>query len=53
VWLNFIGDEGQDRVRAAFGAENYARLARVKRDFDPENTFRGNQNILPAQQPPA
>jgi FAD/FMN-containing dehydrogenase len=48
VWLNFIGDEGQERVRAAFGDENYNRLARVKREFDPENTFRGNQNILPA-----
>lgn len=48
VWLNFVGDEGQDRVRAAFGEDNYNRLARVKRDFDPENTFRGNQNIQPA-----
>lgn len=48
VYLNFIGDEGQDRVRAAFGAENYARLARVKKEFDPENVFRGNQNIIPA-----
>ncbi|MDN4645324.1 FAD-binding oxidoreductase [Arthrobacter sp. PsM3] len=48
VWLNFIGDEGQERVRSAFGEENYNRLARVKREFDPENIFRGNQNILPA-----
>lgn len=48
VWLNFIGNEGQDRIRAAFGNGNYARLARVKRDFDPQNIFRGNQNILPA-----
>jgi FAD/FMN-containing dehydrogenase len=49
VWLNFIGNEGQDRVRAAFGDQNYARLARVKREFDPQNVFRGNQNILPAE----
>jgi FAD/FMN-containing dehydrogenase len=48
VWLNFIGDEGQGRIRAAYGDENYERLARVKREFDPDNTFRGNQNILPA-----
>jgi FAD/FMN-containing dehydrogenase len=48
VWLNFVGDEGRDRVRAAFGEDNYARLARVKREFDPGNVFRGNQNILPA-----
>jgi FAD/FMN-containing dehydrogenase len=48
VWLNFIGNEGQDRIRAAFGNGNYARLARVKRDFDPQNIFRGNQNIIPA-----
>ncbi|MDR6416462.1 FAD-binding oxidoreductase [Pseudarthrobacter sulfonivorans] len=48
VWLNFIGNEGQDRIRAAFGNGNYARLARVKRDFDPKNVFQGNQNILPA-----
>jgi hypothetical protein len=46
--LNFIGDEGQERVRAAFGEENYNRLARVKQEFDPENTFHGNQNIRPA-----
>ena len=49
VYLNFIGDEGQGRVRAAFGDENYARLARVKKEFDPENVFRGNQNIRPAE----
>lgn len=48
VWLNFIGDEGQARIRAAYGEANYDRLAQVKRQFDPENTFRGNQNILPA-----
>lgn len=48
VWLNFIGDEGQARIRAAYGDANYDRLAQVKRQFDPDNTFRGNQNILPA-----
>ena len=47
VYLNFIGDEGEDRVRAAFGEEKYARLAAIKGEWDPENVFRGNQNIKP------
>ncbi|WP_372791569.1 FAD-binding oxidoreductase [Paraconexibacter sp.] len=47
VYLNFIGDEGQDRVRAGFG-DSYDRLARIKRQYDPDNVFRGNQNIAPA-----
>ncbi|HWI06993.1 MAG TPA: FAD-binding oxidoreductase [Solirubrobacteraceae bacterium] len=50
VYLNFIGDEGEERVRAAFGAEKYARLAAIKRRYDPDNVFRGNQNIKPAPQ---
>jgi FAD/FMN-containing dehydrogenase len=48
VYLNFIGDEGQDRIRAAYGEENYRRLAEIKAQYDPENVFRGNQNIMPA-----
>ena len=47
TYLNFIGDEGPDRVRAGFGAA-YERLARVKAEWDPDNVFRGNQNIRPA-----
>ena len=46
VYLNFVGDEGEERVRAAFG-DAYERLAAVKAEFDPENLFRGNQNIRP------
>jgi FAD/FMN-containing dehydrogenase len=48
AYLNFIGDEGEDRVRAAFGEQNYARLAAIKAEYDPQNIFRGNQNIKPA-----
>jgi len=47
TYLNFIGDEGPDRVRAAFGA-GYDRLAAVKRAYDPDNVFHRNQNIRPA-----
>jgi FAD/FMN-containing dehydrogenase len=48
VYLNFIGDEGAGRVEAAFGQETYARLADLKRTWDPTNLFRHNQNIAPA-----
>jgi FAD/FMN-containing dehydrogenase len=48
VYLNFIGNEGPERVRAAFGDEKYARLSRIKAEWDPHNVFRGNQNIEPA-----
>lgn len=48
IYLNFIGDEGEDRVRAAYGEEKYARLAAIKGEWDPDNVFRGNQNIKPA-----
>jgi FAD/FMN-containing dehydrogenase len=49
IYLNFIGNEGQDRVRAAYGSANYERLTRIKAGYDPGNVFRGNQNIQPAQ----
>jgi hypothetical protein len=44
--LNFLGDEEEDTIKAAFGP-NYDRLAAIKRKYDPENFFRLNQNIRP------
>ena len=47
AYVNFLGEgEGQDRVQATYG-DNYGRLAQVKAEYDPENLFRVNQNILP------
>jgi FAD/FMN-containing dehydrogenase len=48
VYLNFIGDEGSDRVEAGFGPERFQRMRQLKRKWDPDNLFRHNQNITPA-----
>jgi FAD/FMN-containing dehydrogenase len=49
MYLNFPGHgEDDDLVRSALGGDVYARLARVKRIYDPENLFRMNQNVRPA-----
>jgi Berberine and berberine like len=48
VYLNFVGDEGSDRVVAGFGKANYDRLAQIKGQWDPANVFHLNQNIKPA-----
>jgi FAD binding domain/Berberine and berberine like len=46
-YVNFLGDEDGARVRAAYGAAKFQRLARLKRRLDPQNLFRLNQNIPP------
>lgn len=47
VYVNYLGVEGEERVRAAYGA-NYERLVALKAQYDPTNLFRLNQNIAPA-----
>jgi FAD/FMN-containing dehydrogenase len=47
AYVNFMMDEGQDRVKATYG-DNYARLTEIKAKYDPANLFRVNQNIAPA-----
>jgi FAD/FMN-containing dehydrogenase len=48
AYLNFLGEEGQARIEASFGATKYAKLRQIKGIWDPENVFRHNQNIPPA-----
>jgi FAD/FMN-containing dehydrogenase len=49
VYVNFLSDaeEGEDRIRAAYGSDKYDRLKALKRKWDPDNFFRINQNISP------
>ncbi|WP_024287421.1 FAD-binding oxidoreductase [Cellulomonas sp. KRMCY2] len=47
VYVNFLGDEGPDRVREAYPGRTWDRLVEIKRRYDPENVFRLNQNIPP------
>lgn len=48
AYVNFMMDEGQDRVQATY-QDNYRRLAEIKGTYDPDNLFRVNQNIRPAR----
>lgn len=51
VKTNHLGDEGADRVHEAYGEQTYARLAALKRAYDPDIVFRLNQNIDPVVRP--
>jgi FAD/FMN-containing dehydrogenase len=46
AYVNFMMEEGEERIRATYG-KNYKRLAKIKKHYDPANVFRVNQNIKP------
>jgi FAD/FMN-containing dehydrogenase len=48
AYVNFLGDEGAARTRSAYPGATWDRLRRIKRQYDPGNLFRRNQNIPPA-----
>jgi hypothetical protein len=50
AYVNFLGDEGEARVRDAYPGSTWERLAAVKARYDPTNLFRLNQNIRPASE---
>jgi FAD/FMN-containing dehydrogenase len=50
MYVNFVGDEGEESIRASYPGETWDRLAAIKRRYDPTNLFRMNQNIPPADE---
>jgi hypothetical protein len=48
AYVNFLADEGQERIREAYPGTTWDRLREIKRRYDPTNLFRLNQNIPPA-----
>jgi FAD/FMN-containing dehydrogenase len=48
VYLNYVGDEGEARIEASFGAQKMARLRALKAAWDPDNVFHHNHNIRPS-----
>jgi len=48
AYVNFLGDEGEARIRAAYPGKTWEKLAAIKARYDPTNLFRLNQNIPPA-----
>jgi len=53
AYVNFLGDEGPERARAAYPGETWSRLRDVKRRYDPDNVFRVNHYVPPAVELPA
>ena len=49
AYVNFVADEGEERVRAAYPGATWDRLREIKRRYDPDNVFRRNQNVPPAE----
>jgi hypothetical protein len=47
-YVNFLSEEGSDRVREAYTGEVWDRLVKAKKRWDPENVFQMNQNIPPS-----
>ena len=45
VYVTFLGDEGEGRIREAYPGSTWERLAAIKARYDPTNLFRLNQNI--------
>ena len=48
AYVNYLAPSSPERIREVYGV-NYARLARIKAQYDPANLFRSNQNVLPAR----
>jgi FAD/FMN-containing dehydrogenase len=51
AYVNFLANEGEERIRAAYPGKTWERLAQIKGRYDPTNLFRLNQNIQPAIEP--
>jgi len=49
AYVNFLTDEGEDGIRAAYPGRTWDRLTAIKRRYDPDNLFRRNQNVPPAR----